>query len=378
MAGRHSRASSPFSPPVSDDFNLIKGIGPAVERKLHEAGIVTFAQLAALSADQIAALIDRLSAKRIIHENWIGRAKQLAGPMASKTAGKKTAMPTQSSRRKSAARRVTPQHYATFTIELLLDEAGHVRRAVCAHHQSKDQETWNENDWDIMELMNYVLRKTGMRLLQAPDVIPFAQPESMVPTTPTGQPILPRTPESGVAPAEAQVSPASIETAALPTPDIRAAAGAEDFRAKDSLAEVGSTRAAETRRAGSRETLRLSGLTTMPTNRDHSSQLFTAATPFRVQLSVDLAEVKRQPDVPLDLVTNIYVKRLGGGSPQLIGQARDVANLTDMATAQVECPGLLPGDYRLEAEVSLTRHSGSSQSSYVPPATLKGGFLHIF
>ena len=41
-----------------DDFKLINGIGPAIERRLHEVGVTTFAQLAALSPDGLATLVE--------------------------------------------------------------------------------------------------------------------------------------------------------------------------------------------------------------------------------------------------------------------------------------------------------------------------------
>ena len=64
-----------------DDFKLIKGIGPAIERRLHEVGITTFAQLAALSPDGLATLIDSVggvSSERIVKQDWTGKAEALA------------------------------------------------------------------------------------------------------------------------------------------------------------------------------------------------------------------------------------------------------------------------------------------------------------
>ena len=63
-----------------DDFKLIKGIGPAIERRLHEVGVTTFAQLAALSPDALATLVEGagVSSGRIVTQDWIGRAGELA------------------------------------------------------------------------------------------------------------------------------------------------------------------------------------------------------------------------------------------------------------------------------------------------------------
>lgn len=68
-----------------DDFKLIPGIGPAIERRLHHAGVTTYAQLAALSPEDVVSLTDNvggLSAQRIIKQDWIGRANELASTTA--------------------------------------------------------------------------------------------------------------------------------------------------------------------------------------------------------------------------------------------------------------------------------------------------------
>ena len=63
-----------------DDFKLINGIGPAIERRLNEAGVTTFAQLAALSPDGLATIVEGagVSSERIVRQDWIGRAGELA------------------------------------------------------------------------------------------------------------------------------------------------------------------------------------------------------------------------------------------------------------------------------------------------------------
>ena len=377
MAGKRTRASNTSSPPATDDFKRIRGIGLAAEHRLHKAGIHRFAQLATLSADQIAARIGGISAKRILRENWIGQARQLARPLASGAGRKKAEIRRQSHRRKSAPLGAAPQHYATFTVQLTLDAAGHLQRGVCTHHQSKDQETWNKNDWDETKLMTYVIRKAGLHPVQAPATTPPTQPASTSLIDLTSQPILPHHRKILATPVEAQTPPASIEDTTLPVPDIRAAASTEDFAAKTIPAEAESARVVEPGKTRSGETMHLSGLTTMLLDSDHSSRVLPADTPFRVQLSVEPTEVKDWPDVPVDLATFIHAKRMGGAR-QLIGEARDVAKLGVTANVKVDCLGLSPGDYRLEAEVSLMRHSGRPQSSDIPAATLVSSFLHIY
>ena len=63
----------------ADDLKQLSGVGPALEKKLHEAGVTTFAQIAAWNADEIAEMDEKLSFKgRIEREGWVEQAKELA------------------------------------------------------------------------------------------------------------------------------------------------------------------------------------------------------------------------------------------------------------------------------------------------------------
>ncbi len=62
-----------------DDLKKLSGVGPALEKKLHEAGVTSFAQIAAWNDDDIAAMEEKLSFKgRIQREGWVDQAKTLS------------------------------------------------------------------------------------------------------------------------------------------------------------------------------------------------------------------------------------------------------------------------------------------------------------
>ena len=62
-----------------DDLKTLSGVGPALEKKLHAAGVTTFAQIAAWTEDDIAAMDEKLSFKgRIEREGWVAQAAELA------------------------------------------------------------------------------------------------------------------------------------------------------------------------------------------------------------------------------------------------------------------------------------------------------------
>jgi large subunit ribosomal protein L21 len=63
----------------ADDLKQLSGVGAALEKKLHEAGVTTFAQIAAWTEADVAAMDEKLSFKgRIEREGWIEQAKELS------------------------------------------------------------------------------------------------------------------------------------------------------------------------------------------------------------------------------------------------------------------------------------------------------------
>lgn len=61
-----------------DDIKLLSGVGPALAKKLNDAGIVSFKQIADLSADEIAKLDDELNlGGRFAREEWQEQAREL-------------------------------------------------------------------------------------------------------------------------------------------------------------------------------------------------------------------------------------------------------------------------------------------------------------
>ena len=73
-----TRAASVRTEGGKDDLKVIKGIGPAIEKKLNDAGILTFAALARLTAEELENILGNTS--RLVQEgNLIAQAEKLAG-----------------------------------------------------------------------------------------------------------------------------------------------------------------------------------------------------------------------------------------------------------------------------------------------------------
>lgn len=135
MTPRDPAQSTPAGK-AGDDFQKIAGIGAGIERRLHGAGILTYHDLAARSPEEIAASLAGmagLSSARIASQDWVGQARQLAGPAA-------PPLPSE-----------PDQHYVSFHIELLLDVDNSVRRTKVHHHQSDTDEAWA--GWDEDRLL---------------------------------------------------------------------------------------------------------------------------------------------------------------------------------------------------------------------------------
>ena len=76
-----SVAVAEVEPAVADDLTAIKGVGPKLSRQLNEMGLFTYAQIAALTAEDLTRIdahltgVNKGSAER---NDWIGQAKALA------------------------------------------------------------------------------------------------------------------------------------------------------------------------------------------------------------------------------------------------------------------------------------------------------------
>ena len=63
---------------AGDDLKSINGIGPAYERRLKEAGILTFADLAQQSPEYIRTITGQKSQQLVAPEKWIAEAQTLS------------------------------------------------------------------------------------------------------------------------------------------------------------------------------------------------------------------------------------------------------------------------------------------------------------
>ena len=65
-----------------DNLKLLVGIGPAIEQILNDAGIVTFAQIAASTVQGLQDILPDLHDSRVEREDWVGQAQRFAAAKA--------------------------------------------------------------------------------------------------------------------------------------------------------------------------------------------------------------------------------------------------------------------------------------------------------
>ncbi|MFT7388015.1 MAG: large subunit ribosomal protein L21 [Candidatus Endobugula sp.] len=66
------------APADGDDLSKLTGVGPVLVKKLVEAGVTRFAQIAAWSVEDIALIDEKLNLKgRVERDDWIAQAKEL-------------------------------------------------------------------------------------------------------------------------------------------------------------------------------------------------------------------------------------------------------------------------------------------------------------
>jgi hypothetical protein len=284
--------SSNSSPIVVDDFKCITGIGRVIERRLHEAGILTFAQLAALEPGEIAALVNDLagmSVERVAQQDWPGQARKLAPTSASAEAYQ-------------AASAGDRQHDVSFTVKLLLNEDHRVRRTQVVDNRSKAEEQWA--GWDGSRMLEFVSRQAALQQTLPTAVV--AETERVAATT------------------------VEAATAAEPTPPPMV----------------------PTNFGG---VLHLRELKAMPIGNQGSRNVVRHGQPFNVQFTLDLMKVVLPSADPLEYTAVVYAKRLGASSRQPVGEARQTIMPREQLNLLLACKPLPPDTYRLEAVVTLAQ-----------------------
>jgi predicted flap endonuclease-1-like 5' DNA nuclease len=300
-------------PVNTDDFKLIRGIGPSLEKRLHSAGILTFAQLGKMSPEEIAPMftdLTGLSAERITRLDWIGQARALAGEQ--KPAEAET----------DASESMSHQHYAVFTIELMLNEENETRRTRVFYIQNQEEKTWA--GWDPSRLIDFIASHAELHL-----------------------------PEAGAQ---------KFETIA----PLKAESIQDKLRPEQAQLKIGGE-------------LHLPLVKVISAGDNGRDKLLTHEKPFNASLTLDLTKVTSPRDIPLEYSATIYAKSLSDGTHRIAGIDRGTLTIADKKFVSLTVSNIvLPsGVHRLEALAILTMPSDKPRPDLQLMAMAEGGLIEI-
>jgi hypothetical protein len=300
MATRFPQLFSEDAGQAEDDLTLIQGIGPAVAERLHSAGIWRYAQLARQTPEGLATHFTDMigfTPARIQRQDWIGQALTLMPEEASEPAG---SLPIEKSQ--------TRQHYAVFTVELLLDEELNVRRTRALHVQTQQDRTWSS--WAGPALLDFIQEMAGLDG-QGQRTAPLPEGTAAEPEPP---------------PAEKKREAASVSHAPV-------------LGGNFSVQEMHMVARGETQ------------------------PIWTASAgqPFNIRLGLDLSQVKSQNGQALQYQATVYGKKVGQADKLVLGKSQGVLALTGHYMFDVRCQVMEKGRYRMEVLVALQPQADSPQ-----------------
>jgi hypothetical protein len=313
--------TSKRTPPEADNFRLIKGISRSIERRLHEAGILTYGKLASLKPQAIASILGEangVTTKRITKEEWTKQARDLSSRPSS-------AEPEEEAVSQETSQSVKRRGLTSFVVELLLDEEGQTKRTKVMHVDTGGEDTWN--GWQERRLLDFFVAGAGLCPPATELDLPSATPDQQTieaKMMPGGIPA--HMPKRGPVPSpEAQIEsrPQAIEMATS--------------TGKPPLEEPAS----------------------IPVQAEAASGVIVANQPFEVNLTLDLSEIVSPKKKPFNYKANIYAKSLKGPLHQTVGEADGQLEPTQPAIITISGNPLPQGLYRLQAVVGLSDPTSS-------------------
>ncbi len=335
MSNKTSRA--PGAQRKADDFRIINGLPKTSKARLHAAGILTFAQLAAMSAHEIAAAIGEeaeITAERILREDWIGQAEKLA---ASNKEEREPVVPP--------AQLKPAEARTSFALELKLNADRTVTQTRVMHVESEDkdaEENWA--GWDETRLLSFFAQRGKIALPTKHEVKePAAAPEISVEKR-----LNQLFAKAGVNTAAFAAQPAAPSAESLPVASSKQLSKKLEVFTSDS------------------------GI---------ASGLTPSSQPYSVHVSLDATEIKPAVGALAYNVT-VYAKNLNQASEalqhQVIGESEGSLAAAENLACAVEGAKLAQGAYRLSAAVRFKTLGNESNAPRQFTTYVEGGLLQVY
>jgi nucleotidyltransferase/DNA polymerase involved in DNA repair len=319
MANNGPNSPSATIPQGADDLTRIRGINTKIANRLYDAGILTFAKLAAMSADEIIARIGAqsgTSAEAITRKDWIGQARDLASEPEPRS---NPGFESPQELRDSTTTESNGLRRADFAVTLQLNAGNSVIQTHVMHMQSGSEEMWD--GWVEERLLSFLIQRADLSLAE---------------------------------------------------PAVMAAAAGGGAQQAMTVANPG-----QAFQLQSSKTISEHKLEVMTSNSNLNSKLLRHNQPFNVRLSLDLTRITVLGASPLAYTATVYAKNFSGNHTQMLGEVCGAITPAENVTLDVGGLTLPQGAYRLGASViiNLTGEDpvrGSNFSAY-----LEGGILQV-
>lgn len=359
------RKSTPIAMPreAPEDFKQIHGIGPAIEKRLHRAGICTFSELVALTAEEISSILPGVSAKKISAQSWIPQARKLI-PRKAEDRSQNNLPVIQTSH----------QHYENFTFEFLLDEKNKIRRLRVIHVQSGDVDSWSK--WDSQRLIDFLSRHTRARLPTLK--MPNSPREALKPAP---QSSLAEQPASRITEIDHQERVPVPENNIDQTPPppismtVSAMHGPTDQPPLTTVVQPLMSPAASVSTANKIHLIKWKNCLS---NSKHALTSIPHDQAFDVNFTLDLTQVSPSQTSQMDITASLYAKKLGGGVRQAIRETHQTLPYSDIIDLAISNAMLPEGFYRLEIFLTLLLTGSSPSTDTRLSASFQGGLLQVY
>lgn len=314
--------SEKTQPIASDNLKLIRGIGPIAENHLRTASVLTFAQLAAMSPKGIFEIVGKipgLSIQRILKQDWIGQARQLATAVAQLDPPNDQALADR-------------QRYARYKVELLIDEAGNLRRTSISDLQGPDKASWA--GWVQARLVHFIVKNAE---LNAQSVKEMGYTELAVASV--TQPSVPASIPRTQALDSVQSSPASLGLTGVP---------------------------------------RLRQFVPVSKNTGLPSMVIAKNRPFSTWVSLDFSEIVISGTDSMNCQVTVQAKNKDLDQVQVLGKASGTTMPEQELVFDIDCTPLSLGTYSLEASVALSPASKESLTETGITTVFEGILFQVY
>jgi hypothetical protein len=356
------------SPPdgEADDFTQISGIGKILDRRLHEAGVNSYADLAALNPAGIASLLAEPTAirpGRIADEDWTSQAARLAAQTAEDqpdAAGGKAGDGIPATAQgvsgglpeASAAADAADPHYQSFVVRILLHESnGRIASTNVQHVGSGTERRWPGLDRTaLLDFISSYLPPGAADPLSVRQAARTAEPRPReAPTLVSGPAVRPedepvaRSADAGAAARATARVPAPRPAASAPGPAPGVGPGVGPAPGEVSLALVRDLRVPR------------------------------PDEPFTLSVTLDLTGVDPPAESRIRYSAIVLARPLTGAAPHVVVEGKGIV-AADTPLITLHSTGLPAGTYRLEAVIQLIEPHGGGRDLL---ASAEGGILVV-